>query len=111
MAWFRTPVRPFLFHRTHLFFILPVFTGVMRARMGFAVLVLGGSLGGSVAGLGCAWMAYRLWAAGRVALCPGAFLCAIFAGCWVGEIGFSSCFTGSRSVQLSPTSLDLVVTG
>ena len=47
---------------------------------------VGGSLGGSVVGLGCAWMAYRLWVAGGVALCPGAFRCAIFVGCWVGEI-------------------------
>ena len=65
-----------------------------------------GSLGGSVVGLGCAWMAYRLWVAGGVALCPSAFRCAHpLVARWV-KLVFS-CFSGSRCVQLSPTEVNL----
>ena len=71
---------------------------------------VGGSLGGSVVGLGCAWMAYRLWVAGGAALCPGAFRCAYALVVWWVKLVFS-CFSGSRCVQLSPTVLGLVVPG
>ena len=115
MTRVRTPVRPFLFHRTHLIFILPVFTGVMRARVGFAVLVLldAGWVGRWVV----AWLGWaaRGW---RIGFGPlGGLRCvqvrfAVLFSLVVGWVKFVfSCFSGSRCVQLSPTVLGLVVVG
>ena len=78
----------------HFYYIRLILFLFCFSLLGFCVLgwvplcLFYWSLGGSMAGLGCAWIAYRHWAVGRVALCPGAFRCTIFAGCWVGEIVF-----------------------
>ena len=115
MTRVRTPVSPFLFHRNHLIFILPVFTGVIRARMGFAVLVL--LVAGWVGRWVVAWLGWaaRGWRIGfgplgglRCVQMRFAVLLSLVVG-WVRLV--FSCLSGSRCVQLSSTVLDLVVFG